>query len=323
MLRLHENAPSGNCYKVRLLLTQLGVPFERVPVDILKGESRTPEFLKLNPNGRVPVVQFEDGRTLAESNAILFHFAEGSSLLSADAYERAEVLQWMFFEQYSHEPFIATSRFWLKLSGTPEKFERQLAERRPGGLAALGVMENHLAAHPYFVGGRYTIADIALYAYTHVAPEGGFDLGPYPAVRAWIDRVAAQPRHIRITDEADVGVGERVAAWKAAWESRDVDRIVGLYLPDATHASPAVRRLCPEFADATLRGIDQIRAYATRGLEQFQELRFDLITVIQEGDQAAVEYRRHSNVDGARPTHVLELLEWVGPKLGSVRVFHS
>lgn len=201
MIRLYDYLPSGNGYKVRLLLTQLGIPFERIELDILKGTTRTPEFLQKNPNGRIPVVELEDGRFLAESNAILFYFAEGTSFLPADRRQRAQALQWMFFEQYSHEPNIATSRFWLQhLELTPER-KAALAQKRPLGYAALDVMEKHVTGRPFFVGEQYSIADIALYAYTHVADEGGFDLVKYPNIRAWLERVRSQPKHIPITQE--------------------------------------------------------------------------------------------------------------------------
>ncbi|MEQ8485895.1 MAG: glutathione S-transferase family protein [Pseudomonadales bacterium] len=199
MLQLHEMADSGNCYKVRLLLNLLDRPYERKPVDILKGESRTSEFLALNPNGRVPLLVLDDGRTLPESNAILWYLADGSPWLPTDAFERAQVLQWMFFEQYSHEPFIATNRFWIHIQGSADANAEKIAANHPRGLAALGVMETHLAGREWFVGSACSIADIALYAYTHVAHQGGFDLAPFAALRGWLERVAAQPRHIPIT----------------------------------------------------------------------------------------------------------------------------
>jgi glutathione S-transferase len=198
MLRLYDYLPSGNGYKVRLLLTQLGIPFERVDLDILKGETRTPEFLKKNPNGRIPVLEFEDGRCLAESNAIIFYLADGTPFLPDDRFERARVLQWMFFEQYSHEPNIATVRFWMH-SGITEERRAQLETNRKLGYAALDVMEGHLAGRAFFVGDRYTIADVALYAYTHVATEGGFDVSRYRAIDAWLTRVRSQPGYIPIT----------------------------------------------------------------------------------------------------------------------------
>jgi glutathione S-transferase len=206
MLRLHDNASSGNAYKVRLLLAQRGLPFERIEYDIDRGATRTPEFLRSkNPNGRIPVLELDDGRCLAESNAILWYLAEGTRFLpeadtEAGRWHRAQALQWMCFEQYSHEPNIATVRFWVT-HGVEMTAERQAAVpgKRQQGLAALGVMEQHLAGRTFFVGEAYSIADIALYAYTHVAGEGGFDLGPFPAVRAWLARVAAQAGHVAIT----------------------------------------------------------------------------------------------------------------------------
>jgi glutathione S-transferase len=207
MLRLHDNASSGNAYKVRLLLTQLGLPFERIEYDIDRGATRTPAFLATkNANGRIPVLELEDGRCLPESNAILWFLAEGTPYLPSGGDDdgrwlRAQVLQWMCFEQYSHEPNIATVRHWIthQVEMTPER-AAALPGKRKSGEAALAVMEGHLAFRRFFVAERYTIADIALYAYTHVAAEGGFDLGSYPAVRAWLARVAAEPRHLRITD---------------------------------------------------------------------------------------------------------------------------
>lgn len=198
MLRLYDFLESGNSYKVRLLLAQLGRPFERIEMDILKGETRTPAFLALNPNGRIPLLELEDGRHLAESNAIQFYLAEGTDFLPADSFERAQVLQWMCFEQYSHEPYIAVVRFWYH-AGVVEEHRHELEQRRERGHQALRVMEEHLAVHSFFVAERYTIADIALYAYTHVAGEGGFDLGRFPAVGRWLERVRSQPGHIAIT----------------------------------------------------------------------------------------------------------------------------
>jgi glutathione S-transferase len=190
-MRLYDSAISGNSYKVRLLAAQLGRPLEIVPVDILRGESRTPAFLRLNPNGRTPVLD-DDGFVLAESNAILAYLARGTRFLPDDRRRFALVLQWLFFEQYSHEPFIATSRFWLQHRPAGPERDAALAARRDGGRAALRVMEAHLAARPFFVDD-YTIADVALFAYTHLSHEGGFPLDGYPAVRAWLDRVRATP----------------------------------------------------------------------------------------------------------------------------------
>ena len=200
MLRLYDFWESGNCYKVRLLLSQLGVPFECIETDILGGATRTPAFLAKNPNGRVPLLEWPDGRRLAESNAILFHLAEGTRLLPADPFERAQALQWMFFEQYSHEPYVAVVRFW-HFAGLVENNRAALPEKMDRGYAALGVMERHLDGAQWFGGARYGVGDIALYAYTHVAGEGGFELGRFPALQGWLARVAAQPGHVRITDK--------------------------------------------------------------------------------------------------------------------------
>ncbi len=198
MIRLHDNLSSGNGYKVRLLLAQLGIPFERIEYDIDTGETRTPEFLeKINPNGRVPVLELEDGTMLPESNAILSYLADGTPFLPEGRLDRARVLQWMFFEQYSHEPNIATPRFWITHHVEMTEERRLLLEtKRKLGYDALGVMEGHLSDTDFFVADRYSIADIVLYAYTHVAGEGGFDLEGFTSVRAWLDRVAAQPGHV-------------------------------------------------------------------------------------------------------------------------------
>jgi glutathione S-transferase len=201
-VRLHDYLPSGNGYKVRLLLTQLGTPIERIEYDITRGETRTPEFLEnVNANGRVPVLETEEGKLLPESNAILFYLAGGTPFLPDDRLGKTRVLQWMFFEQYSHEPNIAVARAWLHVFNTEMTEERRamLETKRELGYDALGVMEKHLEGNDYFVGGRYSIADIALYAYTHVAGEGGFHLDGYPAILAWLDRISSQPEYIPIT----------------------------------------------------------------------------------------------------------------------------
>jgi len=198
-MRLYDYLSSGNGYKCRLLLRQLGRPFERIELDIMRNETHTPEFLAKNPNGKIPVLELDDGRCLAESNAILFYLAEGSRFLPEDPFERATVLQWLFFEQYSHEPNIATTRFIVTHLPADSPRRAELPRRRELGYAALEVMERHLLSNEFFVAGQFTIADIALYAYTHVAEEGGFDLRPYGAVRAWLTRVAAQPGHAPIT----------------------------------------------------------------------------------------------------------------------------
>ena len=196
MLRLYDNHLSGNGYKPRLLLAHLGRSYERIEVDILKGETRTPEFLARNRNGRIPVLEREDGMCIAESNAILFHLAEGSRFLPSDPTGRAVTLQWMFFEQYSHEPCIAVARHWLRHVEMTQAQRAQLPERQEGGRAALAVMEGHLRETRWFGGDAMSIADIALYAYTHVAEEGGFDLAHWPGVLDWLARVADQPGHV-------------------------------------------------------------------------------------------------------------------------------
>jgi glutathione S-transferase len=190
-MKLYNVAYSGNSYKVRLLLAHLGIPCEIIEVDILNGASRTPEFLKINPNGRTPVLD-DNGFVLAESNAILAYLAKGTKYLPDDRKKFALIFQWMFFEQYSHEPFIATSRFWLQhKADSPEK-TAALASRREGGWAALRIMEDHLSKNDFFVAD-YSSADIALFAYTHVAHEGGFPLDDFPKIRAWIERVQSKP----------------------------------------------------------------------------------------------------------------------------------
>ncbi|KKD37151.1 MAG: glutathione S-transferase family protein [Limnoraphis robusta] len=200
MLRLYEYPPSGNCYKIRLLLTQLGIPFERIYVDIVQRESRTPEFLSKNPNGRVPLLELEPGKFLPESNAVLYYLSQETPFFPTDQFEQAQVMQWMFFEQYSHEPYIATSRYWISILGKAEEYKQVLEQKQPLGYAALGVMEEQLKNSPFFVGNCYTIADICLFAYTHVADEGGFDLTRFPAILAWINRVKEQPNYLSITE---------------------------------------------------------------------------------------------------------------------------
>ncbi len=194
-LTLYDYWESGNGYKVRLLLSHLGLEHRRVELDILRGETHTDAFLAKNPNGRIPLLELADGRVLAESNAIQFYLAEGTPYLPDDAYERAQVLQWMFFEQYSHEPYIAVLRFWT-FSGQLDEHAHEIDERKQRGDQALGVMEQHLAKRSFFVAERYGLADIALYAYTHVADQGGFDLAPYPAIRRWLERVRSQAGHV-------------------------------------------------------------------------------------------------------------------------------
>jgi glutathione S-transferase len=200
MLRLYDSAISGNAYKARLLLGHLGIPFERIEMNVDDGSTRSPAFLKVNPNGKVPALQFPDGRVLFESNAILFHLAQGTPYWPADPWHQAQAMQWMCFEQYSHEPYVAVVRHWVAHLGKTPQTEPQLAARIAGGERALGVMENHLQDRDWFAGDAYSVADIALYAYTHVAGEGGFDLARYPAIGRWLGRVAAQPAHVGIGD---------------------------------------------------------------------------------------------------------------------------
>jgi glutathione S-transferase len=197
---LYDSPVSGNCYKVRLLFAHLGLPYERHTVDVVDRANR-PELLGgMNPALRVPTLVLDDGRPLAESGAILWYFGEGTRFVPEDRYERAQVLQWLFFEQYDHEPAIAVVRFWVAYSGRPEAFRDRLAERTAAGYRALDAMERHLANGPeFFVGGAPTLADLALYAYTHVAGEGGFELERYPAVREWLGRLAALSGHVPIT----------------------------------------------------------------------------------------------------------------------------
>ena len=197
MFRLYEYAPSGNCYKVRMLLSRLNKPFERIEMDIRNGATRTDDFLKLNPNGRVPVLVDGDV-VLTESNAILWYLGRDSDLLPDDVLSQARILQWMFFEQYSHEPYIATLRNWISYANNAAEYADEIEKRRPLGYAALDVMEIHLATHAFFCGAGYSIADVALYAYTHVADEGEFDLSGYAAIDQWLNRVRTQPRHITI-----------------------------------------------------------------------------------------------------------------------------
>jgi len=198
MYRLHDALVSGNGYKCRMILHHLRIPFERIEVDILRGGSRTEPFSRLNPEGRIPVLELEDGTTLPESNAILCYLAEGTPWLPTDRLERAQVLRWLFWEQYSHEPNLATVRHWVLHPSPDEDRSRPLPRKRELGARALAIMDRHLARRVWFVGDGPTVADLALYAYTHVAPEGGFDLAPYPAVRAWLARVAALSGHVPI-----------------------------------------------------------------------------------------------------------------------------
>ena len=196
MFTLYEFASSGNCYKLRLAMAQLDIPFQRIEKDITRGETRSAEFLAINPNGRIPVLVTPDNRVLPESSAALWYLAKGSKLMPEDPFQQAQVLQWMFFEQYNHEPNIATSRYWIHVLGEQEKYAEALAEKQQKGHDALAVMETHLSDRDFFVGRDYSIADIALYAYTHVAGQGGFSLDAYPAIRGWLERVERQPGYV-------------------------------------------------------------------------------------------------------------------------------
>lgn len=198
-LVLHEDPVSGNCYKIRLVASHLGMPIERRSYDILRGETRTEDFLaKVNGNGRIPVLQVGD-RFLPESSAACFYLADGTSLIPEDRFDRANMLRWMFFEQYNHEPNVATLRFWLSFVGEERLSEAQktaIPAKRAAGEAALALMDEHLREREFFVAGRFTLADIALYAYTHVMEGGGFDRRQYPAVWGWLDRVEELPGHV-------------------------------------------------------------------------------------------------------------------------------
>lgn len=196
MLKVYGDIISGNCYKIKLLLSLLDWPHEWIHVDVVRGDARKPEFLAKAPNGKVPLLEIEPGKTLSESNAILNFLAEGTPFLPEDNYRRAQVLQWQFFEQYSHEPYIAVRRFIAKYLNMPDERKAEYESRQPGGHKALEVMEQQLAKTPYLVGDDYTIADISLYGYTHVAHEGGFDLSEYLYINEWLARIRAHPKHV-------------------------------------------------------------------------------------------------------------------------------
>jgi glutathione S-transferase len=199
MVKLYDYLDSGNGYKIRLLLAHVQQPYGWTELDIDKGETRTPQFLAKNPNGRIPTLELDDGTFLAESNAILWYLAENTPFIPQDRVGRAQVLQWMFFEQYSHEPYVATPRYIVRHLPQDSPRRAELPDRMKRGRDALGVMDGHLKSRAFFVGERYSIADIALYAYTHVSPEAGFELSAFPNVLSWMGRVVAQPRHIPIT----------------------------------------------------------------------------------------------------------------------------
>ena len=200
-LTVYGDSRSGNCYKIRLLCAEMGIEYDWKEVDILAGDTRTPQFLEMNPNGKIPTLALPDGRFLSESNAILFYLAEGSKFFAGDTYARAEILQWMNFEQYSHEPNIATSRFIIKYLGNPPDRQQSLEEKKVAGYRALDIMEQQLGKSSFITGRRYNIADIALYAYTHVADEGGFELQNYPAIRTWMKRIAQRPSYVPMPEK--------------------------------------------------------------------------------------------------------------------------
>jgi glutathione S-transferase len=198
MYKIHGDFNSGNCYKVKLLAEQLGLSYEWVSVDTLKKETQSKEYLRKNPNGKIPLLEMENGQYLPESNAILHFLAAGSSFLPSDRFQHAQVLQWLFFEQYSHEPYIATARYIVRYLGNPPEMAAALQSKMAPGYKALRVMETHLKGRSFFVGDCYTIADIGLFAYTHVAEEGSFTLEDFPAIRAWMQRVQEQPNFVPI-----------------------------------------------------------------------------------------------------------------------------
>ncbi|TDI12446.1 MAG: glutathione S-transferase family protein [Acidobacteria bacterium] len=204
-MHLFDSMLSGNCYKVRLLLAQLGLSYRKTEIDVLSSDERPAEFLVRHPNGKVPLLELDDGRCLAESNAILWFLADGTSLLPDDPFARTQVLQWMFFEQNSHEPNIAVARHLVALSADPERYRNIVPYLQQRGTRALQVMDDHLQKHRFFVGETYSIADIALYAYTHVAPEGGFELAHLAAVCGWLERVRQQPEHVPLEGAGATG----------------------------------------------------------------------------------------------------------------------
>ena len=200
MYKLYDFLPSGNGYKVRLLLNNLEIPCELIELNILQGETRTSDFLVKNPNGKIPLLEIAPNKFISESNAILFYLSQGTKYFPEDKYEQGKVMEWLFFEQYSHEPNIATPRFWISILKQADQYQKEIEQKRKLGYAALNVMKQHLKERDFFVANKYTIADIALYAYTHVAEEGGFDLTQFPAINTWFTRIESQPRYITIGD---------------------------------------------------------------------------------------------------------------------------
>jgi len=198
-MKIYGDIQSGNCYKVKLLTSILEIDHEWVEVDILAKETQAEDFLEKNPNGKIPLLELDDGRCISESNAILNYLAEGSKLSSEDAYEKAIILQWQFFEQYSHEPYIAVARFIAKYLGLPDDKKEEYRSKQAGGHKALKVMEDQLSKTDYLVGSRISISDISLYGYTHVADEGGFDLSAYPAIQAWLKRIRNHDNYVGMT----------------------------------------------------------------------------------------------------------------------------
>jgi glutathione S-transferase len=195
-MKVYGDTRSGNCYKITLLAALIGIKLEWVPVDVMSGETHSENFLGKNPNGKVPVLELDDGQMLWESNAIIDYLATDTVFLPKDSFLQAQVLQWQFFEQYSHEPYIAVARFIAKYLGLPDERKAEYHGKQAGGHKALAVMESRLSEHAYLVGSQLTVADISLYGYTHVAHEGGFDLSGYPGIQAWLQRIRAEPRYV-------------------------------------------------------------------------------------------------------------------------------
>ncbi len=198
-MKVYGDMKSGNCYKIALTAALLDIEHEWVSVDIMNNETTTTEFLQKNPNGKVPLLELDDGRCLSESNAIVNYLARDSALIPEDAFARAKTLEWQFFEQYSHEPYIAVARFIAKYQGMPQARKTEYEAKQPGGHKALGIMEAQLKQSPYLVGDQLSVADVSLYGYTHVADEGGFDLATYPAIQSWLSRIQAEPNYIAMT----------------------------------------------------------------------------------------------------------------------------